>query len=109
MLPKTRDGYVVKENDLVWPVSDPFTITSIVEIRLFSEEGEDEIEFTLWLDDGEDCGPFPASNHEVFKYQIGCLLAARQKLYRNISSRRHSTKTDKKRINVIDKLLWELE
>ena len=104
-MPKTEDGYDVKENDLVWCVSDPFTITSITEIRVFAQEGEDEIGFTFWLDDGEDGGPFPVSNHEVFKYQRNCLLAARKKLYGDISSFHTSVKSHRKQIHLIDNFL----
>lgn len=109
MAPKTRDGYAIQEHDLVWPISDPFTITSIVEIRSFFEEGEDEIEFTLWLDDGEDGGPFPASNHEVFKYQRGCLLAARCAAVEDIQCSQNSIEQTRGKIYTINKFLEELE
>lgn len=108
-MPKTKDGYEVKDNDLVWCVSDPFTITSIVEIRIFFEEGEDEIEFTLWLDDGEDCVPFPTSNYEIFKYQRNCLLAARSIAMGDIQCDQNSIERARGKILTIDKYLEELK
>lgn len=104
-MPKTEDGYSVHEDDLVWCVSDPFTITSITMIRQFSEEGAEETEFTFWLDPGDGDGDYPANNHEVFRYQRNCLLAARRLAQENIQCNEVSIQTHRVEIDVIDTYL----
>ena len=104
-MPKTEDGYDVEKDDLVWCVSDPFTITAITLIRLFSEEGEDETEFTFWLDPGDGEGDYPANNHEVFKYQRNCLLAARRIAHENIQCNEASIQIHREEIKSIDDFL----
>lgn len=98
---KTEDGYKVKEDDLVWCVSDPFTITAITMIHL---SPLDDV-WTFWLDPGDGEGDYPANNHEVFKYQRNCLLAARRIAYENIQCCEYSTQTHTEEIKSIDDFL----
>ncbi len=107
-MPKTEDGYEVQANDLVWCISDPFTITSITTIRLFSEN-EDGIEFTFWLDPGDGEGDYSAYSQDIFQYQRNCLLAARRIAYEHIQCNEASIQIYREEINSIDEFLEGLE
>lgn len=108
-MPKTEDGYYVKVNDLVWCVSDPSIIVSIVSIYQFSEEGENEIKFTCWIDHGDGEGYYPVYNCEVFRYQRNCLMAARRIALENIEGNRYSIERAKNKIIAIDNFLEKLK
>lgn len=103
ILPKTEDGYKVKEDDLVWCVSDPFTITVVTKIH------QDNEPLIFWLDPGDGQGDYPANNHAVFRYQRNCLLAARRIEIRDMRCSRNSIERTRGRISTIDKFLEELE
>lgn len=107
ILPKTEDGYKVKENDLVWCASDPFTITSIT--LMCQTNDLCETEFTFWLDPDDGEGDYPANNHEVFRYQRNCLLAARRIAIGNIQCDQNSIERARGKILTIDKYLEGFE
>lgn len=102
-MPKTEDGYNVKKDDLVWCVSDPFTITSIT--LMHRTNNWCKTEFTFWLDPGDGEGDFPASNHEVFQYQRNCLSAARRIAHEKIQCNEACIKIHREEINSINNFL----
>ena len=108
-MPKTKDGYEVVNNDLVWCVSDPFTIVSIANIYEFFAVGEKEIRFTFWVDPGDGEGCYPVDSHEVFLYQKNCLIAARHIAYENIQCNEASIQIYTEEIDSINKFLKGLE
>ena len=103
-MPKTEDGYKVKEDDLVWCVFDPFIITAIT---MINSSSSDDV-WTFWLDLGDGESDYPANNHEVFKYQRNCLLAARCVAHEHIQCNEASIQIHKEEIDSIDKFLEEL-
>ena len=105
ILPKTKDGYEVKVGDLVWCKSDPFVPVFITLIHPFTPKVVGEKEFTFWVDPRDDEGDYPADDNEVFGNQKNCLLAARKKLYGDISSFHTSVKSHRKQIHLIDNFL----